>query len=72
MSILCKVMRVSRSGFYEWKNRVDSAHAQWRRKVGDLIEVFFDASEQTYGYRRIHADLLVTMTPSVRSCASAA
>ena len=58
MSLLCDVLRVSRSGFYEWKNRVESAHTKWRQKIGDLIEAFFDASEQTYGYRRIHADLL--------------
>lgn len=51
-------MRVSRSGFYEWKNRSESAHTKWRQKIGDMVEAFFDASEQTYGYRRIHADLL--------------
>jgi len=58
VSLMCAVLRVSRSGFYEWKHRAESAHAKWRQRIGDMIEVFFEASEQTYGYRRIHADLL--------------
>lgn len=51
-------MNVSRSGYYEWKSRAESAHAKWRQKIGDMIEAFFESSEQTYGYRRIHADLV--------------
>ncbi|MFT4126673.1 MAG: IS3 family transposase [Gordonia sp. (in: high G+C Gram-positive bacteria)] len=58
VSLMCRVLGVSRSGFYEWKGRVESERSRRRRELGDLIEKFFEASEQTYGYRRIHADLV--------------
>ncbi|GAC59038.1 putative transposase, partial [Gordonia hirsuta DSM 44140 = NBRC 16056] len=58
IALMCEVLQVSRSGFYDWKKRSESDRARRRRELGNLIEEFFDASEQTYGYRRIHADLI--------------
>lgn len=54
---MCIWLGVSRSGFYEWRNRPASATARRRDELKTLITYFFDASDGTYGYRRIHADL---------------
>jgi putative transposase len=54
---MCALLRVSRSGFYEWRTRPASATATRRDELARLITGFFDASDGTYGYRRIHADL---------------
>jgi putative transposase len=55
--LMCSWLKVSRSGFYEWRNRAESANAQRRAYLAQLITEFFAASDGTYGYRRIHADL---------------
>src|SRR3954463_7678634 len=50
-------LRVSRSGFDEWRNREISATAQRRADISRLVELSFAASDETYGYRRVHAEL---------------
>jgi len=50
---------VSRSGFYEWRGRPASATAERRVALGVLIRKAFDDSKGTYGYRRIHNELVV-------------
>jgi putative transposase len=54
---MCIWLDVSRSGFYEWRNRPASATARRRDELKTLITHFFEASDGTYGYRRVHADL---------------
>jgi transposase InsO family protein len=55
--VACRVLKVSRSGFYEWLHRVPSA-----RQVADMqltatiVEVHV-ASRATYGAPRVHAEL---------------
>ena len=56
-SLMCRWAKVSTSGYYEWKTRELSATARRRTKLGRLIQALFEASDGTYGYRRIHADL---------------
>lgn len=58
MHLMFKWAKVSRSGFYEWRGRGPSATATRRVKLGRLITALFQASDGTYGYRRVHADLL--------------
>ncbi|WP_173160241.1 IS3 family transposase [Phytohabitans suffuscus] len=48
---------VSGSGYYEWRRRPQSATAARREALKKLIMVIFEMSDQTYGYRRIHAAL---------------
>jgi putative transposase len=48
---------VSSSGYYEWRNRPTSVTAERRQQLKDKIVAVFDASAQTYGYRRVHAAL---------------
>ena len=54
---MCRWSRVSTSGYYDWKSRAPSATAAWRAELGEVIAYLFADSEDTYGYRRIHAAL---------------
>ncbi len=50
---MCQWLWVSKSGFYEWRSRPDSATAERRARLKLLIKKAFDDSDGTYGYRRI-------------------
>lgn len=54
---MCLWLAVSTSGFYHWLKRPQSATAARRDALAAHIEGFFKASDGTYGYRRVHADL---------------
>jgi putative transposase len=54
---MCAWLEVSRSGFYEWRERPISATTRRRGEIALLIRKSFDDSDGTYGYRRVHADL---------------
>lgn len=54
---MCLWAQVSRSGYYEWKDRAPSASAIRRAELGEIVEHLFADSDATYGYRRVHAAL---------------
>jgi len=54
---MCSWLAVSSSGYYEWRSRPESATAQRRGRLKALIVVIFDDSDETYGHRRLHAEL---------------
>jgi len=54
---MCRWLGVSKSGFYEWRSRADSATAERRKKLALIIRRIFDDSDATYGYRRVAAQL---------------
>ncbi len=54
---MCAWLGVSASGFFDWRGRPSSATAQRRQHLATLITAIFDVSDQTYGYRRVHAQL---------------
>ncbi|OMH22978.1 transposase, partial [Tersicoccus phoenicis] len=54
---MCTWATVSRSGYYEWRDREPSATARWRAELGEIIEYLFIDSDRTYGHRRLHAAL---------------
>jgi putative transposase len=58
VSRMCALLEVSKSGYYEWRHRPVSATQQRRELLADKIDALFDAFNATYGYRRIHAELL--------------
>ena len=58
VTILCRCMRVTRSGFYAWRLRPESRHARDDRRLKVLVRTSFEASKQRYGSPRIHADLV--------------
>jgi putative transposase len=55
---MCTWLEVSRSGYYEWRNRPESATAKRREELKGHIVRSFAESDGTYGYRRVHADLV--------------
>jgi len=54
---MCTWLSVSASGFFDWRQRSDSATARRRERLCALIREAFESSDETYGYRRIHAQL---------------
>jgi transposase InsO family protein len=55
---MCVWLEVSRSGFYEWRDRPASATAQRHEELKIKIKALFASCDGTYGYRRIHVELL--------------
>jgi putative transposase len=55
---MCEWIGVSRSGFHEWRGREASATARRQERLTILIERVFADSDGTYGYRRVHAQLV--------------
>jgi putative transposase len=55
---MCEWAEVSTSGYYEWRDRPASATAARRKRLAVLVKAVFKHSDQTYGYRRVHAQLV--------------
>ena len=56
--MMCRAMSVSRSGYYDWVDRPESARAQRHRALTEKIRYFHQASRDTYGSPRICEDLV--------------
>ena len=59
---MCLWLAVSTSGFYHWLKRPQSATSARREALTARIQHYFEESDGTYGYRRIHADLMAEGT----------
>jgi len=57
ISLLCKVLGVSRSGYYGWKDRSPSKRSREDAEFTERIRQIHDRSRQIYGYPRVHAEL---------------
>jgi putative transposase len=57
VSALCRVLRVSRSGYYEWKDRPPSNRDRENATLTERIREIHQLSRETYGYPRVHAEL---------------
>jgi putative transposase len=55
---MCVWLGVSKSGYYEWESRPQSATAVRRQLLKVKIRALFEANDQAYGYRRLHAALV--------------
>jgi putative transposase len=58
VTILCRCLCVTRSGFYAWQRRAESTHARDDRRLKVLVHAAFNESKQRYGSPRIHEDLI--------------
>ena len=54
---MCKVLKVSRSGYYDWKSREESEHTKRDSELAQLIGEIHQRSRTTYGAPRVHAEL---------------
>lgn len=57
----CRVLGVSRQGYYRYKRRPTSATQLRREWLTGLINEVHIASRGTYGYRRVHVELTLGM-----------
>jgi putative transposase len=58
VTILCRCLRLTRSGFYGWARREPSARAQRDGQLRVKVRAFFAASGNRYGSPRIWKDLV--------------
>ena len=55
---MCRVLRVSTSGYYDWLGRAPSARTRANVQLMQRISKVHQASDATYGAPRIHAELV--------------
>jgi len=58
VTILCRCLQVTPSGFYAWRIRPESAHARNDRRLKVLVHTSFAESRRNYGSPRVHDDLI--------------
>ena len=58
IALMCKVLKLSRSGYYGWMKRQPSPRHQENAILSAQIQQIHDESRQTYGSPRIHASLV--------------
>lgn len=56
--ILCRVLQVSRSGYYAWRTRMPSARDLEDERLRPKVVEAFKTGRGTYGSPRVHAELL--------------
>ena len=61
----CRVLKVSRSGYYEWRDRPLSDRARENELLVKYIEQIHADSRGTYGSPRVHAELTLGLGLSV-------
>jgi putative transposase len=54
--LMCRVLKVSRSGFYEWRGRPERILPE-HQALKEAIRVHFKESRKTYGHRRVRHSL---------------
>ena len=59
VAVACRVLGVSRSGYYDWLGRPPSLREEENTLLGKLIEKIHDESRTTYGWPRVHAELVL-------------
>jgi putative transposase len=59
VGIMCRVLRVSRSGFYAWHRRRPSARAKRREQLLARIRQVHQENRELYGSPRVHRALVI-------------
>ncbi len=57
ISLMCRVLGVSRSGYHGWKGRPPSSRSVEDSAITQRIREVHESSRRTYGYPRVHAEL---------------
>lgn len=55
--MMCRLLKISRSGFYAWKGRPKSQRQQRREYVSEVVEALFLAFKRRYGAPRLTEEL---------------
>jgi len=64
--MLCRLLGVSRSGYYAWRSRSPSERSRFDAVLSEKIETIHRNSRATYGAPRIHAELRAIGIPCSR------
>ncbi len=59
VALMCRVLEVSRSGYYASRGRPESSRTKANRELAAKIHEVYDASRRTYGSPRVYAELRV-------------
>jgi putative transposase len=57
VAVLCRVLGVSKSGYYAWRGRSPSQRRRQDALLTEKIRKIHSRSRETYGYPRVHAEL---------------
>ncbi len=57
IALMCRVLKVSRSGYYRWLNRVETPGELRRREMEELVKQTYEEFEAAYGAPRITKEL---------------
>ncbi len=57
VNTMCRVFKVSRSGYYDWKDRPASSREKANIDLLEKIKLAFNDSKKRYGYRKIYRQL---------------
>ena len=57
MGTMCRVLEVSRSGYYRWRRRPESTRTTENRRLIEQIRGIHAKSRQIYGSPRVHVEL---------------
>ena len=57
VTLMCRVLGVSRAGFYAAERRVPGRRAQYNEILSAVISAIHKTSRQTYGSPRVHREV---------------
>ncbi len=57
MTLMCRVLEVSVSGYYAWSKRPPSQHSREDAQLAEQVKIAFQANRGVYGIPRVHAEL---------------
>lgn len=58
MTLMCQILKVSRSGYYAWRKRPASSRHQKQEKLLEKIDAVHQQSRRLYGSPRVHRQLI--------------
>jgi hypothetical protein len=56
VGVMCRLLKVSTSGFYDWRDRPMSLHDRRDVELAALMHAVYERSHRTYGARRVRAE----------------
>jgi putative transposase len=57
ITVMCRVLEVSVSGYYAWCKRPPSQHSREDARLAEQVKIAFQANREVYGSPRVHAEL---------------
>lgn len=61
IDLMCRILKVSQSGYYSWIDRPESRRDLRRQEMAKAIKFSHERSFRIYGYRKVHEDLTQEM-----------